>query len=92
MEVFLKDRTRDDVFLLYDPIEDKLLRLSLQKLHAGIVKKGQLYVSCADFADQDGRQMDVDLFVLRVGDQLETTQAIVHKVGGEKRHYQLETR
>lgn len=91
MEKFLEARTRDGVLLLYDPIDDKLLRLTSQKLHDGIVKKSEFYVSCADFTDQDGRQLDVDLFVLPVGDGLQTTQAIVHKVNGEKRNYRLET-
>ncbi|MBI2566580.1 MAG: hypothetical protein HYV63_06070 [Candidatus Schekmanbacteria bacterium] len=90
MEQFVKDRTVNETFLLYDPIEDRLLRLELEKLHDGIVKKGELYVSCADFKDQSGRALDVDLFVLPAGNGMQTTQAVVHKVDGKKRQYQLE--
>ena len=75
---------------LYDPVDDKLLELQLENLHSGIGKKGDFYVSCADFRDQDDRLVDVDFLVIPKGGELLTTQAIVHAVDGKKRKYQLE--
>ncbi len=61
----------DDTYILYDAVEGRLRNLKLDKLHDGIVKKWIFYVSCADFYDKDG-------------DQLQTIQAVVHSVDGIK--------
>ncbi len=90
MDTFIKSQTIDGTLRLYDPVEDKLLKVSLKKLHPGIVKKGDFYVSCADFVDSKGRKYDLDFLVVPAGDKLITTQAIVHSVDGKKRKYHLE--
>ena len=90
MNQFVADQTVDGVVRLYDAVDGKLLSLESYELHSGIVKKGEFYVSCADFVDQDGRKIDVDFLVLPKNGKLQTTQAIVHSVAGKKRKYHLE--
>ncbi len=90
MRNYIRSETLDGTFFLYDPVEGKLLRLRLDHLHDGIVRKGDFFVSCADFVDQNGRKVDVDMLVLGSHNKLITTQAIVHAVDGSKRQYHLE--
>ncbi len=92
MNRFVEEQTVEGVVRLYDPVAGTLLLLRLEELHSGIVRKGDFYVSCADFVDQDGRKIDVDFLVLPDGDRLIATQAIVHSVNGDKRKYHLETK
>ncbi len=87
---FIGTQTVDGFVHLYDPVEDRLLRLTFEELHSGIVKKADFYVSCADFVDQEGRKIDVDFLVLPDGDELRATQGVVHSVDGKKRKYHLE--
>ena len=90
MNEFVDHQTVGGVMRIYDPVEGKLLELKFEELHKGIVKKGDFYVSCADFVDQDGRAIDVDFLVLRDGHALRATQGVVHSVAGVKRKYHLE--
>jgi len=90
MDAFVAQQTIDDRLNLYDPVDGKLLRLSSYELHSGIVKKGDFYVSCADFRDQEGRLIDVDFLVIPNQGQLQVSQGIVHSVDGKKRKYHLE--
>jgi len=80
----------DGRMYVYDAVDGKLLKLKLEKLHSGIVKKGKFYVSCADFIDQKGRKIDIDFMVRLKAGELITTQALVHSVDGDKRKYHLE--
>lgn len=90
MNRYVDAQTIDGSMRLYDPVTDELLVLRLDALHEGIVRKGDYYVSCADFEDPKGRKVDVDFLVIRDGDELLATQAIVHSVDGKKRAYHLE--
>jgi len=83
MDAFVAQQTIDDRLNLYDPVDGKLLRLSSYELHSGIVKKGDFYVSCADFRDQEGRLIDVDFLVITNQGQLQVSQGIVHSVDGK---------
>ncbi len=76
--------------LHYDAVSGDLRRLTLVELHAGIVKKGHFFVSCADFAQEDGTLVDVDFLVVPTDDGFRVNQAIVHSVAGKKRAYHLE--
>ena len=78
-------------YIWYDAVDGRLLKLQLDKLHDGIVKKGVFYVSCADFYDRDGKKIDMDFLVIKDGDQLKTIQGVVHSVDGRKRQYHLES-
>lgn len=92
MRQFIKERTAHGSYLHYDPTTGELLNLKLKQVHSGIVRKGNFYVSCADFADQKGRVIDMDLLVIPAGNRLRTSQAIVHAVDGKKRAYDLESK
>ncbi len=90
MNTFINNQTIDGTLRLYDPVDDVLLKVKLKKLHPGIVKKGNYFVSCADFVDSKGVLYDLDFLVIPAGDKLIATQAIVHSVDGKKRKYHLE--
>lgn len=90
MNNFIDYQTEDGQLYMYDNVDGKLLKLKLLELHSGIVKKGDFYVSCADFQDQTGRKIDVDFMVRVIDNALTTTQALVHSVDGKKRAYHLE--
>ena len=91
MRSFIRSETIDGTFYLYDPVEGKLLRLKFDKLHEGILRKADFYVSCADFVDENGRKVDVDMLVRDSAGKLITTQAIVHAVNDSRREYHLES-
>ncbi len=90
MSQFVEEQTVDGKVRIYDPVDGKLLALEFEEVHSGIVKKGDFYVSCADFVDQDGRKVDVDFLVISKSGKLQATQGIVHSVDGKKRKYHLE--
>jgi len=90
MQGYIDHQTIDGAYRLYDPVDGRLLHLEKANLHAGIVKKGEFYVSCADFTDQNGRKIGVDFLVLDAGSEVRAVQGFVHKVDGEKRPYDLE--
>ena len=90
MKQFINANTLDGTFHYYDAVGGRLLKLTLDELHDGIVKKGGFYVSCADFRDQNGRKIDIDFMVRQSAGILKTTQAIVHAIDGKKRAYHLE--
>jgi len=90
MTSFIKQQTIDEHLYVYDAVKGKLLQLKLVELHSGIVKKGNFYVSCADFIDQNGNKVDIDFMVRKANSSLITTQALVHSINGKKRQYHLE--
>ena len=90
MKQFIDTMAVDSQLYLYDAVDGRLLSLRLKKLHDGIVKKGDYYVSCADFSDADGNIIDVDFLVRPKEGKLITTQALIHSVDGKKRQYHLE--
>ena len=80
----------DGRYVIFDAVAGQLLRLELKKLHAGVVRKAEFYVSCADFTDSQGGIVDVDFLVGQVEDGLHVLEGVVHKAGGTKRPYHLE--
>ncbi len=90
MDQMIKERTVGGTFKFYDQLKNKVYDLKLVELHDGIVKKGDYYVSCADFVDPQGNKVDMDFLVLPSDGKLVATQAIMHKVDGKKRKYHLE--
>lgn len=90
MNNYIDQQSVDGAMYVYDSVKGSLLKLKLKELHSGIVKKGDFYVSCADFIDQKGRKVDMDFMVRPSGDKLITTQALVHSIDGKKRKYHLE--
>jgi len=90
MTEHIRDAQVDGKYLIYDAVANKLLKLDYDYLHDGIVKKGGLYVRCADFKDAPGTVHDLDLLVAPKNNAFEVVDVIVHKVGDEKRAYSLE--
>lgn len=90
MQSYIEHNTIDGTMYVYDAVKGEMLQLRLEKLHDGIVKKGDFYVSCADFTDQHARKIDIDFLVRPNGTILTTTQAVVHSVADKKRKYHLE--
>jgi hypothetical protein len=90
MTEHIKDNSVDGRYILYDPIDDKVIKLKLDDLHDGIVKKSDYYVSCADFTSSNGTYYDLDFMVVEKGGEYKALQGFVHKVGKNKRKYHLE--
>ncbi len=80
----------DENYVIYDPVSNKLRKLQFKEIHKGIVKKGDFYVSCADFVDGNENKFDLDFFVVEKDGKFHVQQAIVHKINGEKRIYNIE--
>ncbi len=92
MKNFIENKSVNNVYRHYDPVIGKLLHLKLEKLHTGIVKKGDFYVSCADFRElSTNKLVDLDFMVVDNNGKTFTSQAIVHKADGKKRAYHLES-
>lgn len=90
MTKHIKENSVDGRYILYDPIDDKVLKLKLDDLHDGIVKKSDYYVSCADFTSSNGTYYDLDFMVVEKDGEYKALQGFVHKVGKNKRKYHLE--
>ena len=90
MNGHVKQNTLNDSYIIYDSSDKKLYELTFKELHPGIVKKGDFYVSCADFTDPEGNLYDVDFLVGESHGNFRVYQAILHKVNGVKRPYDLE--
>ncbi|MES9860472.1 MAG: hypothetical protein ABW157_07545 [Candidatus Thiodiazotropha sp. LLP2] len=90
MSEMIDRSTVDGVYSLYDPVKGELHHLDLVELHDGIVKKGNYYVSCADFRNSEGKMLDLDFLVLEKDDGFIAIQAVIHKEGNKKRKYHLE--
>ena len=90
MQAHIDQNTVDGHYVVYDAVADKVLKLQLDKLHDGIVKKSDYYVSCADFHDASGKYHDLDFLVVEENGEFRALQGVVHKVGKKKRKYHLE--
>ena len=86
----ISDNTLGEQYVIYDVVTGELKKLEFAELHKGIVKKGEFYVSCADFIDAQKRKYDIDFLVARKGEDFRVFQALVHSIDGEKRAYHLE--
>ena len=63
MSKHISENSYQNKYIIYDAVTGKLLNLDFKELHSGIVKKGDFYVSCADFMDTNGNQYDLDFLV-----------------------------
>lgn len=80
----------DGKYVIYDAVDGKLRKLKFDKVHEGIVKKADFYVSCADFVDGGGNKYDLDLLVVERNGDFRVLETVVHAINGEKRKYHLE--
>ena len=90
MQEHIDSNSVDGRYVLYDAVADDVLKLRLTRLHDGIVKKGDYYVSCADFLDSGGVEFDLDFLVIERDGGFQALQGVVHKADGVKRTYHLE--
>ncbi|MCU7931239.1 MAG: hypothetical protein KZQ90_10590 [Candidatus Thiodiazotropha sp. (ex Codakia rugifera)] len=90
MSEMIERNTINNVYSHFDPIKGELHDLDLVRLHDGIVKKGNYYVSCADFRNSKGKMLDIDFLVIEKDDGFVATQAVIHKADNKKRKYHLE--
>ncbi len=80
----------DGKYVVFDGMDGKVMRLTYDALHKGIVHKGEFFVSCADFRDAAGTRYDLDLLVAETDDGYRVMQTVVHKVGDDERKYTVE--
>lgn len=77
-------------FPVFDHTVGKLVRVKLDSLHAGVVKTGDVYASCADFVAADGTKFDIDFLVQQDKTSFEVVSALVHARNGKKSPYDVE--
>ena len=80
----------DGKYVIYDAVDGKLRKLKFDKVHEGIVKKADFFISCADFVDGGGNKYDLDLLVVERNGEFRVLETVVHSINGEKRKYHLE--
>ncbi len=90
MNEHVGQNTLGEKYVIYDAVDGALKKLTFKKLHEGIVKKGDFYVSCADFVDGQGRKYDIDFLVVEKDGSFRVLQPLVHSIDGKKRAYHLE--
>ncbi len=79
-----------DAYLIFDAVAGGLKRLDFDHVHDGIVRKGEFFVSCADFYDAAEHLYDIDFLVVEEDGQYRVVQSLVHKIDGDKRKYHVE--
>ncbi len=77
-------------YVIYDAVTGELKKLKFDRVHEGIVKEADFYVSCADFVDDQGNKYDLDLLVVKKDGGFQAMETIVHSINGKKRKYHLE--
>ena len=80
-------------FLVIDPSTNKVLKLTLDKVHKERLSHigDDVYFACADFNADDGRVYDLDIFLQgKNTDNLTVTEISVHKEDGEARYNWLQ--
>jgi len=90
MLTHVTENTIKGQYMIYDSNKGELKRLKMTKLHNGIVRKGEFFVSCADFEDQEGKIYDLDFLVSPNGEGHRVIQTIIHAENGIKRKYHIE--
>jgi hypothetical protein len=90
MGVHISQASMEGKYVIFDANQGQLKQLVLKELHEGIVKKGDYYVSCADFVDKSGKLYDLDFLVTQTDGRYKVIQSLVHAVDGKKRPYHVE--
>lgn len=76
-------------FLIFDPVDKKVLQLTLAKVHEEkLASLGDgVYFACADFNTADKHVYDLDVFMEKdKNGNLVTTEVTVHKLDGKPRY------
>ncbi len=90
MNEHVGQNTVGEKYVIYDAVDGALKKLTFEKVHEGIVKKGDFYVSCANFVDGQNRKYDIDFLVVEKDGSFRVLQPLVHSIDGKKRAYRLE--
>ncbi len=90
MKSHIDENTVNGRYIIYDAVTGALKKLKFDRVHKGIVKKADFYVSCADFIDDGGNKYDLDLLVVKKDGDFRAMDTIVHSINGKKRKYHLE--
>lgn len=79
-----RDETLRGGFLLPDPRDGSVLRLSYDRVHDQVhaAQDGGRY-ACVDFKDEAGNVYDVDVSVTPMEEGLQPSSLVLHKVNGE---------
>ena len=89
---YIAEQTVDGKLYVFDAVQNKLLKLTFGDLHSGIVQEGGVFLTCADFTDQDGIKVDLDFMVRPTKTGYIATQSIVHAVNEKYRPYHVSDR
>ena len=75
-------------FLVYDAEEKKPLVLQLEKVHKDRLSSlgGGVYFACTDMKSSGGPVYDLDFFMKRSENGIETTEVAIHKKAGKPRY------
>lgn len=92
MKSHIDENLIEGKYVVYDAIKGELKRLKFKRVHEGIVKKADFFVSCADFVDDRGNEYDLDLLVVEKDGTFRVLETLVHSINGNKRKYHLEER
>ena len=81
-------KLKGGTFLVYDAEEKKPLMLQLVKVHKERLASlgGGVYFACTDMKSSAGVVYDLDFFMQRSGDEIETTEVSIHKKAGKPRY------
>ncbi len=90
MKSHIDENTVNERYIIYDAVTGELKKLKFDQVHKGIVKKGDFFVSCADFVDDQGNKYDLDLLVVEKNGNFQALETVVHSINGKKRKYHLE--
>lgn len=76
-------------FVITDPVEGKVLRLQLVRVHedkVSYLKKDSAYFACSDFMNEDGTAYDLDFWMKKgAGNTLSVYETKIHKKEGVPR-------
>lgn len=90
MSRYIEDRIFKGTYYYYDQIESRLLRLEFDQLDHHVQPKGNFFVSRADFRDQFGRNVGLDIFVMKGDKGYRVTQGLLRKIDDKQRDYDLD--
>jgi hypothetical protein len=90
MGVHISGNSLAGKYVIFDAGNGAIKKLTLKELHQGVVKKGDYYVSCADFVDAKGKLYDLDFLVANKAGKYQVIQSLVHAIDGKKRKYHVE--
>jgi hypothetical protein len=92
MQMHVSENMVNGDYYIYDAVTNDVKRLQYKKLHSGIVKKENFYVSCADFTDSMGKPYGMDFLVVEKNGGFKVVDSVLHKVDGQKRKYELKAK